>query len=295
MPSGLQTSAKTWGCGQGWRHLRDRLNCPRWSLLQQVSTPPASSPKTWLCPSTWNTMLQFSSWHLKRSFTAQISASSLIPEEKLFPLESQAAIVFSKCEMFHGWQRLEVASSSNSDDMITWERAQRHRIKIPHAGKARRKEQKSPVSVSFWALWALSGIRSTGLKAAQIFELPELLSKSLHELAPWKAADPEFFKVAWLLRCQCEWFQVLTLQVKPSYNVLYGGNTQENWLKSMVCKTRSTTPTLKSQEIHFSCKLLFPKRGSRSWREYRLGKSLLECALNSLYKDTEDSADWMHL
>ena len=66
MPSGLQTSAKTWGCGQGWRHLRDRLNCPRQSLLQQVSTPPASSPKTWLCPSTWNMMLQFSSWHLKK-------------------------------------------------------------------------------------------------------------------------------------------------------------------------------------------------------------------------------------
>lgn len=62
----------------------------------------------------------------KKSFTAQISASSLIPEEKLFPLESQAAIVFSKCEMFHGWQRLEEASSSNSDDVITWERAQRH-------------------------------------------------------------------------------------------------------------------------------------------------------------------------
>lgn len=66
MPSGLQTSAKTWGCGQGWRHLRDRLNCPRQSLLQQVSTPPASSPKTWLCPSTWNMMLQFSSWHFKK-------------------------------------------------------------------------------------------------------------------------------------------------------------------------------------------------------------------------------------
>lgn len=160
--------------------------------------------------------------------------------------------------------------------------------------KGNEKRKKSPVSVPSWALWALSGIRSTGLKAARIFELPELLSKSLHELAPWKAADPEFFKVAWLLRCQCEWFPVLTLQVKPSHTVLYGGNTQENWLKSMVCKTRSTTPTLKSQEIHFSCKLVFPKRGSRSWREYRLGKSLLECALNSVYKDTEDMISWLN-
>lgn len=177
--------------------------------------------------------------------------------------------------MFYGWQRLEEASSSNSDDVITWERAQRHWIKIPHAGKAMRKEQKSPVSASFWALRALSGIRSTGLKAVRISELPELLSKSLHELAPWKAADPEFFKVAWLLKCQCEWFQGLTLQVKPWYNVLYGGNTQENWLKGMVCKTRSTPPTLKSQEIHFSCKLIFPKRCSRSWREYRFGEITL--------------------
>lgn len=194
--------------------------------------------------------------------------------------------------MFHGWQRLEEASSSNSDDVITWERAQRHRIKIPHAGKAMRKEQKSPVSASFWALRALSGIRSTGLKAVRISKLPELLSKSLHELAPWKAADPEFFKVAWLLRCQCEWFQGLTLQVKPWYNVLYGGNTQENWLKSMVCKTRSTPPTLKSPEIHFSCKLIFPKGAPDHEENIGLGRSLLECAPNSLYKDTEDMISW---
>ena len=88
MPSGLQTSAKTWGCGQGWRHLRDRLNCPRQSLLQQVSTPPTSSPKTWLCPSTWNMMLQFSSWHLKKKKVSQL--------KYLLPVWSQKRSCFLK-------------------------------------------------------------------------------------------------------------------------------------------------------------------------------------------------------
>ena len=206
------------------------------------------------------------------------------------------------CCFLQMWNVSRVAEAGRGKQLqfryvITWERAQRHRIKIPHAGKAMRKEQKSPVSVSFWALGALSGIRSTGLKAVRISKLPELLSKSLHELAPWKAADPEFFKVAWLLRCQCEWFQGLTLQVKPWYNVLYGGNTQENWLKSMVCKTKSTPPTLKSQEIHFSCKLIFPKRCSRSWREYRFGEITPGMCPQTHCTRTQRirSADRMHL
>lgn len=204
----------------------------------------------------------------------------------------------SSCYCFlQMWNVSRVAEAGSGKQLqFRWYDNMRKSSKAPNQDSSCRKGKEKRTEISSECV-LLSPLGSfwPGLKAAQIFELPELLSKSLHELAPWKAADPEFFKVAWLLRCQCEWFQVLTLQVKPSYNVLYGGNTQENWLKSMVCKTRSTTPTLKSQEIHFSCKLLFPKRGSRSWREYRLGKSLLECALNSLYKDTEDSADWMHL
>lgn len=48
----------------------------------------------------------------KKSFTAPISASSLDPEEKLFPLKSQAAIVFSKCNNMFYWRKLEVASNS---------------------------------------------------------------------------------------------------------------------------------------------------------------------------------------
>ena len=135
----------------------------------------------------------------KKAFTAQISASLLDLEEKLFPLKSQSWLLFSsnvKCFFMSG--RNQKWKTVPSSDYITVYKAKRYPnpILLFRKGNRHVEWQCRPPD-----LWALTG-RGLCVKVAGV-TMPEFQRRGLQEpalirhLTFW-----EFIKLTWLSRCQ---------------------------------------------------------------------------------------------